>query len=292
MVMTVSRRKGVLDMGRHMTEWIAILRGRSGQAWFSICAICIAISVMFMSCRDAGAESWYRWQDSTGIHIARDHPNGVLFDTIQMPDPIVWRNVPDMPGEIDADTKVAPQNLFKLASRSVYWVVATISYGPLESQTVIFGSAVAISENMAITNCHVVARAGSSAAIGSSDQKQVAEAELVAANYETDRCVIKTRGMQLRAVAGIRRIDSLEIGETVYAIGNPQRLERTLSDGLISGKRTFGEVRMLQTTAPISPGSSGGGLFDNRGNLVGITTSSLESAQSINFAIPAEDFWK
>jgi S1-C subfamily serine protease len=49
---------------------------------------------------------------------------------------------------------------------------------------------------------------------------------------------------------------------------------------------------MLQTTAPISPGSSGGGLFDERGNLVGITTSSLRSAQSVNFAIPAEDFWQ
>ena len=102
---------------------------------------------------------------------------------------------------------------------------------------------------------------------------------------------IKVPAVLLHPVAGLRRVDTLEIGEPVYAIGNPLRFERTLSDGLISGKRRFGEVRMLQTSAPISPGSSGGGLFDSRGNLVGITTSSLKSAQSINFAIPAEDYW-
>jgi S1-C subfamily serine protease len=51
-------------------------------------------------------------------------------------------------------------------------------------------------------------------------------------------------------------------------------------------------MRFLQTTAPISPGSSGGGLFDGSGNLVAITSMSLRGAQNINFAIPAEDFWK
>jgi S1-C subfamily serine protease len=51
-------------------------------------------------------------------------------------------------------------------------------------------------------------------------------------------------------------------------------------------------LRFLQTTAPISPGSSGGGLFDGRGNLVGVTSFTLKGAQNINFAIPAEDFWK
>ena len=91
---------------------------------------------------------------------------------------------------------------------------------------------------------------------------------------------------------GLPLSGTLEIGETVYAIGNPQRLELTVSDGLLSGKRSAGELRLVQTTAPISPGSSGGGLFDSRGNLVGITTSTRRDAQNINFAIPAEDFWR
>jgi S1-C subfamily serine protease len=51
-------------------------------------------------------------------------------------------------------------------------------------------------------------------------------------------------------------------------------------------------LQQNQTTAPILRGSTGGGLCGNRDKLVGITTSSLERAQSINFAIRAEDFWK
>ena len=57
-------------------------------------------------------------------------------------------------------------------------------------------------------------------------------------------------------------------------------------------KRVIDVRRYLQTTAAISPGSSGGGLFDASGNLVGITTMTLRGTQNINFAIPAEDFWK
>jgi S1-C subfamily serine protease len=217
---------------------------------------------------------------------------GVPFETFQIPDTVRWSNPPDLPGEIIADAKLSTKQLFRLASQSVYWILNRMSSGPLASSSNLFGSAVAISEELAVTNCHVMVGAGDNAEIGSGDQGEVSPVELIAANYVADRCVVRARTMQLRPVAGIRRIDSLEIGETVYAIGNPRQLERTLSEGLISGKRMLGEVRMLQTTAPISPGSSGGGLFDEHGNLVGITTSSLRSAQSVNFAIPAEDFWQ
>lgn len=74
----------------------------------------------------------------------------------------------------------------------------------------------------------------------------------------------------------------------MYAIGAPQGLELSLSEGLISGFRTFDGTRMIQTTAAISRGSSGGGLFDDRGNLIGITTMYMDEGQALNFAIPAE----
>jgi hypothetical protein len=63
----------------------------------------------------------------------------------------------------------------------------------------------------------------------------------------------------------------------------------TLSDGLISALRgPDGVDPVIQTTAPISPGSSGGGLFDERGKLVGITTLQARSGQNLNFAVPAD----
>lgn len=64
--------------------------------------------------------------------------------------------------------------------------------------------------------------------------------------------------------------------------------ELTLSDGLISGKRSLQGNSYLQVTAPISHGSSGGGLFDGNGRLIGITTLMDTSGQALNFAIPAE----
>jgi tetratricopeptide (TPR) repeat protein len=65
-------------------------------------------------------------------------------------------------------------------------------------------------------------------------------------------------------------------------------LELTFSEGVISALRETEGVRMIQTSAPISPGSSGGGLFDAHGNLVGITSFQLREGQSLNFAIPGE----
>jgi hypothetical protein len=74
----------------------------------------------------------------------------------------------------------------------------------------------------------------------------------------------------------------------VFAIGNPRGLERTLSEGLVSALRPEAKTNVIQTTAAISPGSSGGGLFDARSRLVGITTSMRKNSQSLNFAHPTE----
>lgn len=77
-----------------------------------------------------------------------------------------------------------------------------------------------------------------------------------------------------------------------WAVGSPRGLEHTLGDGLISGLRSTKLGRYVQTSAPISPGSSGGGLFDEAGNLLGIRTFMLKESQALNFAIAAEDFWQ
>jgi len=88
---------------------------------------------------------------------------------------------------------------------------------------------------------------------------------------------------------GTRRASSsLAVGERVYAIGAPEGLELTLSEGVISGLRDFDGAHVIQTSAPVSPGSSGGGLFDAHGHLIGITTFSMKEGQNLNFALPTE----
>lgn len=79
------------------------------------------------------------------------------------------------------------------------------------------------------------------------------------------------------------------VGDKVYAVGNPLGLEGTFSDGIISGIRSVGARRLIQITAPISPGSSGGPVLNESGLVIGIAVATLTEGQNLNFAIPASD---
>ena len=76
-----------------------------------------------------------------------------------------------------------------------------------------------------------------------------------------------------------------EIGQKIYAIGNPQGLGGTISEGIISAIRESNSL--IQITAPISPGSSGGPVINNEGKVVGVAVSTISSGQNLNFAIPS-----
>src|SRR6185312_4854368 len=75
-------------------------------------------------------------------------------------------------------------------------------------------------------------------------------------------------------------------GESVFAIGNPQGLEKTISTGVVSGVREFESRKLLQITNPISPGSSGGPILNDKGEVVGVAVGTLEDGQNLNFAVP------
>jgi hypothetical protein len=76
------------------------------------------------------------------------------------------------------------------------------------------------------------------------------------------------------------------VGESVFAIGAPLGLEHSISQGIISSIRSSQHgTTLIQFTAPISPGNSGGGLFDDRARLLGITTFKLKGGENLNFAI-------
>lgn len=77
-------------------------------------------------------------------------------------------------------------------------------------------------------------------------------------------------------------------GETVVAIGSPLGIKNTVSTGNLSGRLMEDNMDVLQFTAPISSGSSGGALFDNNGNVIGITFASIVDGQNLNLAIPIE----
>ena len=81
--------------------------------------------------------------------------------------------------------------------------------------------------------------------------------------------------------------DLIEVGEDVVLVGSPEGLDLTLSEGVISAFRDSGNgYRLIQTSAPASAGSSGGGMFNAYGELVGIVTSQVREGQNLNFAVP------
>jgi len=178
-----------------------------------------------------------------------------------------------------------PPLLFKTASPAVYAVL-----GQATALATSQGSAVAVSSKEAITNCHVVAR---SKTITLANATTRLRAEVIAADRSTDRCYLRMLDGELEPVPGFRDYASLSVGEVVFTIGSPEGLINTLGDGLLSGlRRSEDGVEYVQITAPVSPGSSGGGVFDDRGNLIGITTFTIRDAQNLNFAISASHFWR
>ncbi len=147
------------------------------------------------------------------------------------------------------------------------------------------GAGIIVGTNEVVTNCHVVS-AGTSLVVQFSDGER-SSAALGGRFGGLDLCALAVRTGD-RPRAEIVPLANVKVGQKVFAIGSPFSLSLTLSDGLISGLRQVEGHTMIQTSAPISPGSSGGGLFDSAGRLLGITTFTLRGGQNLNFAIPAE----
>lgn len=153
------------------------------------------------------------------------------------------------------------------------------------------GSGVVVGDREIATNNHVVQGSSGFVLIHQGDRTWRAEIERTDKEHDLALLSVLLRSGETfnLPVAHIRSVDSMRIGETVYAVGAPQGLERTLSAGLVSGILQLDATnKVVQTTAAISPGSSGGGLFDSRGSLVGITTLYLKEGQNLNFAVPAD----
>lgn len=174
-----------------------------------------------------------------------------------------------------------PQEVFAIASKSVV-VVETLDS---KSKVTAIGSGVVVATNELLTNCHVVQDGRSWRITTPSGTKH--KAILLARLKKRDLCLMYASKLEARP-ALLGAAFNLDVGAAVYAIGSPEGLELSLSNGVVSQLRGNKNAPLIQTTAPISPGSSGGGLFDSEGRLVGITTFYLEGGQNLNFAMPVE----
>ncbi len=110
-----------------------------------------------------------------------------------------------------------------------------------------------------------------------------------------DIAILQFDAREMPAVSRVGDSDGLYVGESIYAIGTPANLPATVSEGIVSNPlQQVGSNRFIHFTAPISPGSSGGGLFDTDGAVIGITAAfrnitsgpQAGTAQNLNLAVP------
>jgi S1-C subfamily serine protease len=147
------------------------------------------------------------------------------------------------------------------------------------------GSGVILSRgHLVVTNAHVV-EDGDSFAVRLLDGRSVT-GEVVMRQNELDLALLRLPMGDYPSV-DLGDSDQLKPGERVVAIGAPLGLEQTVASGEVAAIRDVGGTPVLQISVPISHGSSGGGLFDAHGLLVGITTASATNGQNLNFAMPA-----
>lgn len=172
---------------------------------------------------------------------------------------------------------LTPEEIFAAVSPSIVKIVAPDGSGGGAQ-----GSGVVTGGGVVITNCHVVANAPE---ILVKQGNQTYSAGVRIADRDLDLCSLSVAGLTAPPVT-MSTFDA-KVGQRVYAIGAPQGLELTLSEGLISALRETNNGAIIQTSAAVSPGSSGGGLFNTSAQLVGIVTFQAKSGQNLNFALPA-----
>ena len=173
------------------------------------------------------------------------------------------------------------EELARLAS-SVVMIAVHNQQGDIEGT----GSGIMIGEaGYIITNFHVI-RGGSYFSVRIEDDENIYSTnEVIKYNSAVDLAVIRIRHT-LRPLPIYNRPEKLVRGQKVVAIGSPLGMFNSVSDGIISGFRTIDNVDMIQFTAPISPGSSGGAILNMQGDVIGISTAGFNNGQNINLAVP------
>lgn len=232
----------------------------------------------------------------TSEHLFLD----VGFDILKIPmQTVVRREVPTAAGSA-AD--VHDEDVFfrgSLAERSIAEGAALVGEAvvKIESPAGQGSGFLTSPEGFVVTNFHVVdgeievdvtlylrSKAGF-------DLRTIRKCKVLATNPQIDLALVKLEPPQDITLQHVFLADSekVRVGDSVYAIGTPIGLERTVSSGIVSvTNRVFGGHTMFQITTPINPGNSGGPLFNLRTELVGVNSAGYMGLQGLNFAIPSK----
>ena len=173
----------------------------------------------------------------------------------------------------------APKDIFQSISPAVVYITTQTVAG----EDYLGSGFIVDSRGVIVTNYHVI-QSAKEINVKLKDGKIYPVTDIIYYDTRRDVCILKINAQNLPSIS-LGDANALQIGETIYSIGNPLGLEYSFSDGLLSGIRDFQDLKWLQFTAPVSPGNSGGPLINPQGQAVGIVTSQLARGQNINFAL-------
>ncbi|MBD0321163.1 MAG: serine protease, partial [Gemmatimonadetes bacterium] len=183
---------------------------------------------------------------------------------------------------VHAQPSITPREIAARAQRSLL-VVRSVG---ADGDTIGSGTGFIVSsDGTFVTNYHVVEGAAR-LRVEFLDGRSFTDVSFVTADARRDLAVLKIPGTGHPALR-LGRDSAAVIGDRVYVMGNPLGMAGTFSDGLVSGRRPVEGVSMVQISAPISPGSSGGPVMDESGEVIGVATLMLVGGQNLNLAVPA-----
>ena len=180
--------------------------------------------------------------------------------------------------------QILSQSIKDIYDSSKSSIVLIVSYD--NNQTPLgMGSGFYFGENLIATNYHVIKNASSFLIKNIGEQSKFSDVNVksYSENFDIAILEVKEKAKPLNLIS-----EQAQIGEVVIAIGNPKGLEGTISTGIISGVRDIEDFNIYQITAPISPGSSGGPILNEKGEVIGLATFTIKESQNLNFAVPAE----
>lgn len=184
-------------------------------------------------------------------------------------------------GPIVASAQNPQQIAEKALSATVLLVMEDSNGQPLS-----IGSGFFVRNGQIATNLHVLEGAARGYAKLVSQKTKHDIEGIMAVDAARDLVILKIPALRGPPLS-LGNSDMVRVGESVYAAGNPRGLEGTFSQGIISSIRSVGMDKLLQITAPISPGSSGGPVLNGRGQVIGVSVATFRNGQNLNFAIPS-----
>jgi hypothetical protein len=171
----------------------------------------------------------------------------------------------------------AAQRIYRSSQDSVFLVYLNDSSGSPSA----LGSAFLVAKRTLVTNAHVADAGSPVLAVG----PVRLPLKVVSIDRKNDLAVLSV-DVDLTSTPLPMATGTVSPGEQIFAIGNPEGLEKTISQGIVSGLRKEDDRDLLQITSPISHGSSGGPILNAKGEVVGVAVGALEDGQNLNFAVP------